>query len=95
MRIEAYTQVQQIYGTNKSNKTSKTAQAGYGQDGFEISSIGRDIQTAKAAVNSSSDIREDRTSALKSSISSGTYNVSGDSFADKLIQKYNEANGVY
>lgn len=95
MRIEAYSQIQQIYGAGKSNKTSKTSQAGYGQDAVEISSIGKDIQTAKSAVNSSSDIREDRTSSLKSSIESGTYNVSGESFADKLIQKYNEANGSF
>ena len=94
MRIEAYSQVQQIYGTNRSSKTSRTSQAGYGQDAVEISSIGKDIQTAKAAVNGSSDIREDKTSALKASISSGTYNVSGESFADKLIQKYNEASNI-
>ena len=95
MRIEAYTQIQQIYGTNKSNKTSKAAQVSSGRDAVEISSIGKDIQTAKSAVNEASDIREDKTSALKSSINAGTYNVSGESFADRLIQKYNEANGAY
>ncbi len=91
MRIEAYNQIQQLYGMNKTKKTSRTAPVSSGRDAVTISSIGKDIQTAKNAVNSASDIRQDKVAALKSSIQSGKYNVSGESFADKLMQKYNEA----
>ena len=91
MRVDAYSQIQQIYGVNKSRRTSKAAPTGSVRDAFEISSIGKDIQTAKSAVKASPDIREDKVAALKSSIQSGTYNVSGESFADKLMQKYSEA----
>ncbi len=61
---------------------------------MEISSIGKDIQTAKNAVKASSDIREGKVADIKKQIAAGTYNVSGESFADKLLAKYNEATGI-
>ena len=89
MRIEAYTQVQQLYNTKKASKTQAAAKKGF-SDQLQISSIGKDIQTAKAAVAGSSDIREDVTSPLKAKIQAGTYEVSAESFADKLMKKYEE-----
>ncbi len=89
MRIEAYTQVQQIYNTKKTAKLQNKAKMS-STDQLQISSIGKDIQTAKTALAESSDIREELTAPLKASIASGTYQVSGESFADKLMQKYDE-----
>lgn len=89
MRIEAYTQVQQIYNTNKTAKTQSAGKASF-KDQLQISSVGKDIQTAKAAVAGSSDIREDMIAPLKEKIQNGTYEVSADSFADKLFAKYEE-----
>lgn len=88
MRIEAYTQVQQLYNnTKKTAKTSVTSGVGK-SDQIQISSIGKDFQTAKAAVGASSDIREELVAPLKAGIQNGTYHVSGESFAEKLLQKY-------
>lgn len=89
MRIEAYTQVQQLYNTKKLSKTQNTKNTGR-TDRLQISSIGKDMQIAKAAVAGSSDIREDVTAPLKASIQAGTYEVSAESFADKLLEKYEE-----
>lgn len=89
MRIEAYTQVQQLYHTKKTSRPQAAAKAG-ASDKLQISSIGKDIQTAKAAVAGSSDIREDVIAPLKEKIKNGTYEVSNDSFADKLFAKYEE-----
>ena len=89
MRIEAYTQVQQIYNTKKTAKLQNKAKMSP-TDQLQISSIGKDIQTAKTALAESSDIREELAAPLKASIASGTYQVSGESFADKLMQKYDE-----
>ena len=89
MRISAYNQVQQLYQTqmvNKAQQAGKVSRA----DQLQISSLGRDIQAAKAAVNSSADIREDVIAPIKAKIADGTYEVSGESFADKLLQKYAE-----
>lgn len=89
MRIEAYTQVQQVYNTKKLSKTQAAKNANR-SDRLQISSIGKDMQIAKAAVAGSSDIREDVTAPLKASIQAGTYEVSADSFADKLLKKFEE-----
>ncbi|MCI8357439.1 MAG: flagellar biosynthesis anti-sigma factor FlgM [Lachnospiraceae bacterium] len=93
MRIEAYTQVQQLYNTKKAVKTPAAANAGV-SDKIQISSIGRDIQVAKAAVDASSDIREELLAPLRAGIENGTYHVSGESFAEKLLQQYDEISGL-
>ena len=89
MRIEAYNAVSQIYSAQKPSKINK-AQAAYGKDQVQISSIGKDIQTAKSAVANASDIRKDVTEPIKAAIANGTYNVSNDDFASKLMAKYEE-----
>lgn len=89
MRIEAYTQVQQLYNTKKTSRPQTTARTG-ATDKLQISSFGKDIQTAKAAVSGSSDIREDVVAPIKARVQSGTYEVSNESFADKLFAKYEE-----
>lgn len=89
MRIEAYNQVQQLYNTKKPGQLRKTAGARF-SDQLQISSLGKDIQTAKAAVAASPDVREDVTAPIKASIAAGTYQVSVESFADKLLEKYEE-----
>lgn len=89
MRIEAYTQVQQLYKTKKVNKAESRSNVSF-SDQLQISSIGKDIQTAKAAVAGASDIREDVTAPIKAKVQAGTYEVSAESFADKLYQKYEE-----
>ena len=93
MRIEAYTQVQQLYNTKKTAKTPVTQKPGT-SDKIQISSIGKDFQTAKAAVDASSDIREDVIAPLKAGIENGTYHVSGESFAEKLLKRYEEISSL-
>ena len=86
MRIEAYSQVQQIYGAKNLTKTQKNTAS----DQIQISSIGKDIQTAKNAVAAAGDIRSELTAPLKASIANGTYQVSAESFAEKLMKQYEE-----
>lgn len=89
MRIEAYNQVQQMYQTQKVNRT-QAASSVVRKDKVQISSIGKDIQTAKAAVNGAPDIREDVIAPIKAKIQNGTYQVEAGSFAEKLLAKYAE-----
>lgn len=89
MRIEAYNQVQQMYRSQRVNKTQQAARASY-TDQVQISSFGKDIQIAKAAVKASPDVRTELTAPLKEKIQSGTYTVDTSSFAEKLMQKYEE-----
>ena len=89
MRIEAYTQVQQMYRSQKVNRNQKVSAASV-TDKLQISSFGKDIQTAKAALAGSPDIREELTAPIKEKIQNGTYEVSNESFADKLLKKFEE-----
>ena len=67
MRIEAYTQVQQLYQSQKLSRTQKTKTATH-TDRLQISSQGKDFQTAKAAVAAAPDIREELTAPIKARI---------------------------
>ncbi len=89
MRIEAYTQVQQLYKAQNTSRSTAAAPAGSVKDQLQISSIGKDIQTAKAALAATPDIREDLTAAVKTSVQNGTYSVDNSTFAEKLLEKYN------
>lgn len=89
MRVEAYSQVQQMYQAKKVNKAKQSSGVPH-SDQVQISSLGKDFQTAKAAVAASPDIRAELTASVKSKVQSGTYAVDNGTFAEKLLQKYEE-----
>lgn len=89
MRVEAYSKVQQLYQSHKTVKEQKinsTSQS----DQLQISSFGKEIQIAKAALAGSPDVREELTAPIKEKIANGTYSVDTSTFAEKLLQKYEE-----
>ncbi|MDE7366404.1 MAG: flagellar biosynthesis anti-sigma factor FlgM [Lachnospiraceae bacterium] len=89
MRIDAYNQINQIYGVNKTKKTGKTGSGSSAtMDQVSFSSIGRDMQVAKTALAKVPDVRQEKVDAIKSSIQNGTYNVSNESFAERLVSVY-------
>ena len=87
MRVEAYTQVQQVYQSKTVSKNQKTTGAGR-TDNLQISTFGKDIQTAKTALADAPDIREELTAPVKARIQNGTYEVDNEAFAARLLQKY-------
>ena len=97
MRIDAYNQIAQLYSAGK---VKRKGPAAYAQqtgpvDDLQISSLGKDFQTARKAVADSPDVREDVIAVAKQNLESGKYdNLSGASFADKLLQKYEAAQGI-
>lgn len=88
MRVEAYNKVAQIYKTSKTAEASKTTKSQNSRDEVQISSFGRDYQIAKQAVAEASDIREDKVAELSARVKSGSYDVSTDAFAEKLLERY-------
>jgi len=90
MRVEAYAQVQQIYKSQKAGRPQVAHGVSQATDMLSISSFGKDIQTAKAALAGTPDIRAELTDSIKAKIQSGTYQVSNESFADKLMRKLEE-----
>lgn len=91
MRIDAYNTIQQMYNTQRTAKTEKTEKKSF-RDQVQISGMGKDIQTAKAAVNQAPDIRMDVVAPIKQAIQNGTYSVDTESFANKL---YERMNGIF
>lgn len=89
MRIDAYSQIAQIYKTNKAGKVSSAAGTVSARDEVQISSFGRDFQIAKQAVQEAPDIRTDKVTDLKAKTDAGKYQVDNGEFAAKLLKKYN------
>ena len=87
MRIDAYAQVQQSYQTKKVQKAEPAKKGGF-SDQLQISNMGKDLQVAKSAVAQAPDVRADVVASLKEQINNGTYQVSGESFAEKVLEKY-------
>lgn len=87
MRIDAYAQVQQIYGNKNTQKVKRENKIVF-QDQLQISSLGKDIQVAKSAVNNAPEVREELVASLRKKVQSGTYEVSPEQFVQKIIDKY-------
>lgn len=91
MRIDAYNQVSQLYQASKLSKANKAYSNGPVQgnhDQLQISTTGRDFQTAKRAVAGAPEIREAKVAQLKEQINANTYHVNNEDFATKLMDKY-------
>lgn len=88
MRIDAYNQITQLYGVQKTRKAQGTQSVSAMKDQFSISQAGRDYQVARKAVSEASDIREDKVAQLRSMVDAGAYSVEPESFASKLLEKY-------
>lgn len=90
MRIDAYNQIQQIYKSSKPNKAEgKKSASSKSGDRFLISDTAKDAQTVKQAVANAPDVRAELVNPLKEQIADGTYEVSTEDFASKLLDKYN------
>ena len=90
MRIDAYNQIQQIYGSKSIKKTEeKRVNSSSFKDQLLLSAAGKDAQIAKQAVSNTPDVRESVIAPLKEQIDNGTYEVDVDDLAGKLLEKYN------
>lgn len=87
MRIDAYNKVSQMYQTSKVNAVDSTKKVGK-SDQLEISQTGKDYQTVKKAVAGVSEVRMDKVEEIKRKLASGTYDVSMNEVADKLLDNY-------
>ncbi|MCH5272757.1 MAG: flagellar biosynthesis anti-sigma factor FlgM [Lachnospiraceae bacterium] len=84
MRIDAVNRVSQLYQANSTKKVAKkTSTEKY--DSVQISQTGKDYQVAKAAVAAVPDVRTDLVNDIKSRMKNGTYEVSMEMLADKLL----------
>lgn len=92
MRIDAMSQVAQIYKASQARGVEKNEKS-RAKDEVHISEAGKDFQIAKMALQEVPDVREERIAAIKSSMEAGTYEVSSSDFADKVLEKYKDILG--
>lgn len=87
MRINSYQNVSNIYQANSTQQIAKTSRSTK-SDKLEISQMGKDYQVAKAAVANTPDVRMDKVNEIKERMEAGTYNVSSEEVANKLLESY-------
>ncbi len=94
MRIDSFSQIQQLYGLN--NRPPRAAQTGSAvfADKLQLSDSGKDLQIAKKAMSQIPDVRTDRVAELKDQILNGTYEVSPESFAERMLSKAQAAGAL-
>jgi len=84
MRIDAVNRVSQLYQANSTKKVAKQTRTEK-YDSVQISQMGKDYQVAKAAVAATPDVRTDLVNDIKTRMQNGTYEVSMEMLADKLM----------
>lgn len=87
MRVDALNHVSQLYKPTGAKKVSKANEV-QNKDSYVISQSAKDYQVAKNAVAEVADVREDKVAQLKEAFASGTYNVSAQEIADKIVSNY-------
>lgn len=85
MRIDAYNAISQVYQANATSKVNSTGKVASANDKFDISDTAKTYSVAKTAVAGSSDVREDKIADIKARIAAGTYAVSAEDVADKIV----------
>ena len=84
MRVDAINHVSQLYKPANTKKTGNAGEIGK-QDAYEISQSAKDYQVAKKAVAEAPEVREDEVARLKEALASGSYNVSSQEIAEKMV----------
>lgn len=87
MRIDALNKVSQLYKANNVKNVTK-AKGNSFSDMLEISQVGKDYQVAKHAVAQTPDIRDNLVEDIKQRMEAGTYDVTGEEVADKVVDRY-------
>jgi len=82
-------QMVQQYQRNESIASVVDKQAGAAavkpEETVDLSTMARDIQQAKVEVSQVPDVREEKVQEIKAQVETGTYNVSGEQIANKMV----------
>ncbi|MDR5659769.1 flagellar biosynthesis anti-sigma factor FlgM [Serpentinicella sp. ANB-PHB4] len=78
--------VMNLYNKNKSAAVDKAEGVKSKKDQVEISDKAKEFQIAMKAFKALPDIRENKVNEIKQRIETGSYNVSGQEIAEKMVQ---------
>lgn len=88
MRIDAYNAVNSVYNTTKPLKKVSSEKKVSKDDTLEISQFGKELNVAKKAISEAEDVRIDKVEAIKKQMQEGTYFVSDDVLAEKILDNF-------
>ncbi len=71
--------------TMRQNSDKQVSGAAVPEEKVDLSTTARDVQQIKSALAKLPEIREEKVQELKKQVEAGTYNVSGDKIADKMV----------
>lgn len=84
MKISNILQVTSLYKNNKLSKTKENSVKS-AKDDLNISSKALDYQTVLNAISKTPDIREEKVNDIMERINNGTYNISSEEIANKIL----------
>ncbi|MCI8408557.1 MAG: flagellar biosynthesis anti-sigma factor FlgM [Lachnospiraceae bacterium] len=88
MRIDAYNAVNAVYNSTKPVKKVNSEKKASKDDTLEISQFGKELHVAKKAISETEDIRIDKVEAIKKQMQEGTYYVSDEALAEKILDNF-------
>ena len=89
MRIDAYNRISRLYEAQQTSKVKEKEKVDKTkEDGVEISKVGRDIQVVREGLKQAPDIRYDKVNDIIRRMESGTYSVSAEEVANKIVDNY-------
>lgn len=88
MKVNQIQQIAEIYGATSTRKMPAQSTKASEKDKLEISAEAKHFQTALKAAKDSPDIRTDKVERIKAQIESGTYNVSAEEVAKKMMADF-------
>ncbi|MCL1999544.1 MAG: flagellar biosynthesis anti-sigma factor FlgM [Turicibacter sp.] len=86
LRIDNAYRAYNAYNTAAHTKTKPTTSHRPSTDTFSLSHHAEDYQTARRALASLPDIREDKVASLRHLIQSNQYNIPSSAIAEKILQ---------
>lgn len=89
MRIDAFNKISELYKASNVKNTAKVKGRSF-SDTLEISQTGKEYQTARQIVARTPDIRETKVNDIKQRMEAGSYHVTIEQVADKIVDKYYE-----
>lgn len=82
-------QIIQQYQRSENNTPALDKQAGSASvkpiEKVDLSTMAKEIQKAKVEVSKLPDVREEKVQEIKAQVEKGTYNVSGEQIANKMV----------
>ena len=84
MKISSVSNLYSVYNTKPAVSRKKPEERSQA-DSYNVSSEAKDYNMVYKAVMQSSDIREDKINSISQKIADGTFNVSAEKLADKIL----------